>query len=199
MKDKKANRREFLVHTSLLAGGGWLTLNTPLLLAAGHAAEKQRAAGETWMNLTPQEAKTITAVVDQIIPPDDLPGASDAGTVYFIDQALGGFLAGATGMLSEGLADLDRLALESFPDSGGFARLSYDQQTPLLQSIETGPFFNQMIFLTHCGMFAMPSWGGNRELSGWALLGFDNRHAWQPPFGFYDAQAVGAEKSHVDG
>lgn len=199
MKNKKASRREFLLDTSLLAGGGWLTLNTPVLLAAGHAAEKQRAAGGAWVNLTPQEAKTIAAVVDQIIPPDDLPGASDAGVVYFVDQALGGFMAEAAGLLREGLADLDRLALESFQDSRGFAGLSFNQQTPLLQSIETGPFFNQMIFLTHCGMFAMPSWGGNRELSGWALLGFDNRHAWQPPFGYYDAQAVSGEKSHVDG
>jgi len=199
MKNKKASRREFLLHTSLLAGGGWLTLTTPVLLAAGRAAEIQRAAGEAWVNLTPQEAKTIAAVVDQIIPPDDLPGASDAGVVYFVDQALGGFMAEAAGLLREGLADLDRLALESFPDSGGFAGLSFDQQTQQLQSIETGPFFKQMIFLTHCGMFAMPSWGGNRELSGWALLGFDNRHAWQPPFGYYDAQAVSGEKSHVDG
>ena len=199
MNNKKANRREFLLETSLLAGGGWLALNTPVLLAAGHAAEKQHMTGGDWLNITPQEAKTIAAVVDQIIPPDDLPGASDAGVVYFVDQALGGFMAGAAGPLKEGLADLDSLAIESFPDSGGFARLSFDQQTPLLQSIETGAFFSQMIFLTHCGMFALPSWGGNRELSGWALLGFDNRHAWQPPFGYYDAQAASGEKSHVDG
>jgi hypothetical protein len=42
-------------------------------------------------------------------------------------------------------------------------------------------------------MFAMPSWGGNRERAGWALLGFDNRHAWQPPFGYYDALAMAEE------
>ncbi len=52
-----------------------------------------------------------------------------------------------------------------------------------------------MIFLTHCGMFAMPSRGGNRDRSGWALLGFDNQHAWQPPFGYYDALADAGENS----
>jgi hypothetical protein len=41
-------------------------------------------------------------------------------------------------------------------------------------------------------MFALPSWGGNRDLAGWALLGFDSRHAWQPPFGFYDEGRHGA-------
>jgi hypothetical protein len=27
------------------------------------------------------------------------------------------------------------------------------------------------------------------------LLGFDARHAWEPPFGYYDAQAAGKEVS----
>ena len=46
-----------------------------------------------------------------------------------------------------------------------------------------------MRMLTLCGMFALPSWGGNRDEAGWKLLGFEDRHAWQPPFGFYDAEA----------
>jgi hypothetical protein len=95
-------------------------------------------------------------------------------------------MAGQAAMLKAGLADLDRRAREAHGDSTGFTALPFDQQTELLRRVETTPFFNQMIFLTHCGMFAMPSWGGNRDLAGWALLGFDNRHAWQPPFGFYD-------------
>jgi hypothetical protein len=27
---------------------------------------------------------------------------------------------------------------------------------------------------------------------GWKLLGFDHRHVWAPPFGYYDAQAGGS-------
>jgi gluconate 2-dehydrogenase gamma chain len=132
-------------------------------------------------------------VVDQIIPPDDLPGAAEIGVVHFIDQAMGGFAADQAGLLQEGLADLDRRARAAVAGSQGFADLAFDQQTAMLQEIDTTPFFEQMIFLTHCGMFAMPSWGGNRERAGWALLGFDNRHAWQPPFGYYDAQAMAEE------
>ena len=37
-----------------------------------------------------------------------------------------------------------------------------------------------MRMLTLCGMFALPSWGGNRDEAGWKLLGFEDRHAWQP-------------------
>ena len=193
MQKNKNSRRAFLAGAGRLAGGGWLALNTPLLLAAGQAAAEQRAAGGAWIQMTDQQARTCAAVVDQIIPPDDLPGAADAGVVHFIDQALGGFAADQGQLLYDGLADLDRRAGTAHAGSGGFAGLTFAEQTALLQSIDTTPFFNGMIFLTHCGMFAMPSWGGNRDRAGWALLGFDNRHAWQPPFGYYDAQAMAGE------
>ena len=198
MKNQISNRRSFLAETGKLAGGGWLALNTPMLLAAGHAAEEQRKAGQGWANMTPEQALTFAAVVDQIIPPDETPGASEVDVVYFIDGVLDGFMAGKSEMLKQGLKDLDQSAAGTFPGGSGFASLSFDQQTELLQAIDTSPFFNSMIFLTHCGMFAMPSWGGNRKRSGWALLDFDNRHAWQPPFGYYDALADAGEGDHAD-
>lgn len=197
MDKNKNSRRAFLAQAGAVAGSGWLAFNAPLLLAAGRAAEEQRTAGKGWVNMTPRQADTFAAIVDQIIPPDDLPGANDAGVVYFIDQALSGFAAGMGGLLKEGLADLDRRALAAHPGSGGFADLAFEQQTAVLRGADTTPFFNQMIFLTHCGMFAMPTWGGNRDRVGWALIGFDNRHAWQPPFGFYDAEAMAQEGDHV--
>lgn len=194
-REYRTSRRHFLAEAGALAGGGWLAVNTPMLLAAGHAAEEQRAAGRDWRNITPQEALSFAAVVDQIIPPDETPGASDVGVVYFIDNVLGDFMTSSAGMLKQGLSDLDSAAVTTFPGSDGFTGLDFDQQTTLLQTIDTTPFFNTMIFLTHCGMFAMPSWGGNRDRSGWAMLDFDNRHAWQPPFGYYDALAVTGESS----
>jgi hypothetical protein len=42
MNTDKTNRREFLATTGLLAGGSWLALNAPALLAAGHAHHLQR-------------------------------------------------------------------------------------------------------------------------------------------------------------
>lgn len=197
MKNNSNDRRSFLVESGRLAGVGWLALNAPMLLAAGAAADERRAAGADWANMSLREAAAFAAVADQIIPPDHTPGASEIGVVHFIDQALGGFMAGQAAMLKAGLADLDRLAREGHGASDGFAELAFDRQTELLRSVEATPFFNRMIFLTHCGMFAMPSWGGNRELGGWALLGFDSRHAWQSPYGFYDAQAQ--ERNHDNG
>jgi gluconate 2-dehydrogenase gamma chain len=193
MKKKNTSRRAFFAQAGAVAGSSWLALNAPLLLAAGRAAAEQQSGGEGWMNLSPRQARSLAAVVDQIIPPDDLPGAADAGVVYFIDQALSGFAAGMAELLRDGLAELDRQASAARPGSVAFADLPFAEQTIVLQGIDSSPFFNQLIFLTHCGMFAMPSRGGNKDRAGWALIGFDNRHAWQPPFGFYDAEAVAGE------
>jgi gluconate 2-dehydrogenase gamma chain len=146
--------------------------------------------------MSPAEAAGFAAVVDQVIPPDDLPGAADAGVVHFLDRVFGGFMADSAPMLKQGLADLDRRAGLMDGGTQGFAALPFDRQTELLRAVEQTPFFETMIFLTHCGLFAMPHWGGNRDKAGWKLIGFDDRHAWQPPFGHYDAQAAAAGGEH---
>jgi gluconate 2-dehydrogenase gamma chain len=88
--------------------------------------------------------------------------------------------------LREGLAALQAMANKNY-GSARFSALSAEQQDALLLAIETSEFFATMRFLTLAGLFALPDYGGNREHLGWDLLGFDHRHAWQPPFGYYDA------------
>jgi gluconate 2-dehydrogenase gamma chain len=68
-----------------------------------------------------------------------------------------------------------------------FYLLNEEQQDQLLRQIETSEFFNTIRFLTVAGMFSSPEYGGNRDKVGFELLGFTDQHAWQPPFGFYDA------------
>ena len=187
MEQAQSNRRRFIAAALWAGGGSLLALNVPAVLAAGEAAARQLEEGAPLAKLSPAEARTLGAVADQVIPPDDLPGATQAGVVYFIDNVLGGFMAGAAPLLKPGAADLDRTAVESCPACSRFADLPFDEQTALLETSEETPFFTTMITLTHCGLFAAPLWGGNVGKSGWALLGFEDRHAWQPPFGFYDA------------
>ena len=62
------------------------------------------------------------------------------------------------------------------------------QQIQYLEANERDPFFAFLQFLTPLGFFAHPSYRGNRDRLGWQLIGFEHRHAWLPPFGFYDAQ-----------
>jgi len=41
---------------------------------------------------------------------------------------------------------------------------------------------------TILGFFGHPSYGGNRDLAGWKLIGFEDRYQFEPPFGYYDAE-----------
>jgi hypothetical protein len=43
-------------------------------------------------------------------------------------------------------------------------------------------------------MFALPAYGGNASEQGWQLLGFEDTHAFAPPFGHYDRDYPGFAK-----
>lgn len=187
MEKAQSNRRRFIAAALWAGGGSLLALNMPAVLAAGEAAARQLEENAPLARLSPDVARTLAAVADQVVPPDDLPGAAELGVVHFIDNVLGGFMADVDGLLVQGAADLDLAAQEACPDCAGFADLPFEQQTELLEAIEDSPFFNLMITLTHWGLFASPAWGGNLDKGGWALLDFQDRHVWQPPFGYYDA------------
>lgn len=69
-----------------------------------------------------------------------------------------------------------------------FSALGFKQQTEVLRGIDQTPFFGAVRFLTVAGMFANPSYGGNKGEVGWRLIGFNGAHANRPPFGYYDAK-----------
>jgi gluconate 2-dehydrogenase gamma chain len=71
--------------------------------------------------------------------------------------------------------------------SASFSALAPEQQDALLVSIEDTEFFGTMRYMTIAGMFSLPEYGGNRDYAGWNLIGFEHKHVWEPPFGFYDA------------
>lgn len=185
MNDRRASRRSFLASSGVTLGGAWLGLNAPAVLAAAAEAAGRQANGTDWVNLTAGQAEALGAVADQILPPDDTPGAAEMGAVQFMDVALGGFMAGLKPVITEGLGTLDQSARET--GAANFASLPFAAQTEIIAGIESTPFFARVHMLTLLGVFAMPSHGGNVDQSGWKLIGFEPRYAWQPPFGFYDA------------
>ena len=77
------------------------------------------------------------------------------------------------------------------PDAASFASLTSAQQIEYLTSVERTPFFDTTRLLTLLGLFSMPEYGGNRNGVGWKLIGFDDQHAFQPPFGYYDRDYPG--------
>ena len=193
MTSSSESRREFLKTTGSVFGASLMALNLPLVISASRDAHASMESGTGFRNLSSREAAGLKAAVDQIIPADETPGASEIGVVHFIDAALGGFIAEQAPFLREGLEDLDSRSKSMNPTADTFSDLNFEQQKQLLVTIEDTPFFGFLHFLTMCGMFCMPKYGGNQDHEGWKLLGFDHQHAWQPPFGYYDAAAAEGE------
>lgn len=185
----RSSRRDFLKTGGSAMGVSWLAINMPLIVSAGETAAANKTSGAGFINISIEESVELSALVNQIIPPDETPGASETGVVYFIDVALGGFMSAAAPILRQGLEEIRQKTKSAYPDINRFSVLSFGQQTKVLKSIESTPAFEMLHFMTLCGMFCLPSYDGNRENAGWNLIGFDHRHAWQPPFGYYDAAA----------
>ena len=196
MNNPDNSRREF-VKSSL--GIAWLSVNSSLLLAACREAQNGLDSQAAYMNITADQAVELGAVVDQIIPEDETPGASETGVVYFIDAALGGFMASAMPVVKQGLEELRQKSASADGSSRRFSDLPFNKQTEVLRLLEDTPFFGDLQFLTVCGMFSLSLYGGNRDHAGWGLIGFDHQHAWQPPFGFYDAALAGNGDEHGKG
>ena len=155
-----------------------------------HAAE-QGAAGAKLLFLTAAEAADIDAVTAQIVPTDDSPGARDAGVVYFFDRALGSFYTQLANDYRAQLAAFQAAYRERHPAARSFAALTSDEQIHFLRGIDETPFFQTTRLLTLLGMFALPEYGGNRDGVGWKLIGFEDRHVFRPPFGYYDRDYPG--------
>jgi gluconate 2-dehydrogenase gamma chain len=185
-----SSRRDFLRASRQVAGLSLLAAQFPGLLAIAEAAAAAHAGSAPFLLLSTAEAAGLEAIAARIIPTDETPGAREAGVIHFIDQALGASMADSAGDLRAGLASLDALAAGR-ADGASFAALPAAAQDELLRQVETTPFFELMHFLTVAGMFALPSYGGNRDYLGWTLLGLSSSHAWTPPFGHYDAALAG--------
>ena len=193
MTDKLLTRREFLRTTTDNARNSFILLSAPALLTAGHQAHAAMLAGEELKTLTPIEATEFEAIAARIIPTDDTPGAKEAGVIYFMDNVLGDSRAELLPELRAGLSQLQRTADSEFGNPL-FSALTAGQQDSLLQNIEKTSFFRAVRYLAVAGMFSMPSLGGNRDRACWEVMGFEDRHAWVSPYGYYDAQQMDSEK-----
>ena len=152
-----------------------------LILAGCERPAEEGSTASPTESLTANERAGLDAIASRILPSDDgMPGAKEANVIGFLERGLTSFYAFRLPLVRTGLADLEKRA------GGSFAALPPARQDELLHEVEQGEFFQLVRALTLCGMFADPSWGGNREKAGWKLLGFEDRAIWQPPFGSYD-------------
>lgn len=139
-------------------------------------------------------AAEIEAVAAQIIPGDETPGARQAGVVWFIDRALAGYDRYKQDLYRKGLAAAQTKRLDLFPGSTSITSLTAEQQVTLLKSIEKTEFFAQVRAHTILGFLGHPKYGGNRDMAGWKLIGVEHKMQYQPPFGYYDAEAASGDR-----
>jgi len=185
MKDA-FTRRDALRTISAVAGVAALDW-TEVARASHDAHQAAQTAGPIeYTTLSPADAADVEALTSQIVPSDDTPGAREAGVTYFIDRAMGSFFAHWRPGFMAGLAQFQAAVRAAHPQAASFAALAAEQQIAFLHTVDTTPFFEQARLLTMCGMFTNPSYGGNRDKAGWSLLGFEDRHIFEAPFGYYD-------------
>ena len=209
--DASVSRRRFLAQGAGGLSAVWVSAHWPALLAAAtHARQAvQSATPAKFEFFGADEAKEIDAITSRIIPSDETPGAHEAGVVYFIDRCLTTFGVEDQKTYREGLPELQAKVQEMFPGSSKFSALmaeqqdevlhSFDEQTPhgrqrrFRRSPGAQSFFETLRQHTIEGFLIDPDYGGNRDGTGWKVIGRDREHMFQPPFGYYDKGYPGWE------
>jgi gluconate 2-dehydrogenase gamma chain len=192
--DNRLSRRRFLQATSAMTGATFLRLGVPALIAITESACTAKQESAAFVVLTAREAADFAAIAARIIPTTDTPGATEAGVIYFIDNAFAAEMRPQLDAARAGLAAFNAGLANAHPDIDQLASLPEIKQDAYLTKVEDGLFFNMVRQMTIFGMFAMSQYGGNKDDIGWKLLNFDGSHGgWQYPFGHYDAEVHGGD------
>ncbi len=150
--------------------------------AAAAAAVACGSPRSRWRALSENEAATLGAACDRIIPPDRDPGAAEAGVVDFIDRQLATREKRNLGKWQSGVRSLNATARRRHGKT--FTELDTDTRTSLLQAIEQGSvekadwqemeateFFRTLHSYTMMGFYGDPRHGGNKNRVSWRMLG----------------------------
>jgi gluconate 2-dehydrogenase gamma chain len=138
-----------------------------------------------------EHAATVAAFAERLMPgAPGKPGAHDANVLNYIDLALAGAYADQQDFYRRGLAQLDAYCRKTYDQP--FVKLSAAQQDEVIGALEQGKaseftfppaqaFFNTLRAHTMEGMFADPVYGGNKDFSGWKLVGFPGTQLYYTP------------------
>ena len=113
-------------------------------------------AGTNFRYFSDQEARTLEALLEFIIPSDDGPGAREAGVIHYIDRQLMRHFRTHRKTYRDGLAAVARLGGGSYSD--------------LARDPATRPFFDLVVTHAMQGFYADPRHGGNRDFASWRML-----------------------------
>jgi gluconate 2-dehydrogenase gamma chain len=131
------------------------------------------ANGSQWLVLTANQARTLAALCDQIIPADDWPSASQAGVLTFIDRQLTGPYRRHRKAYRQGLEETSRLAQSRIGIE--LASATPAQQLEVVKALEqqNPAFFGMVRQHTMQGYYGSPRHGGNKDAVSYRMLGLD--------------------------
>jgi len=120
--------------------------------------------------LSGEEARTLDAICDQLIPADQDPGAASTGAVVFIDRQLAGPYRRHRRAYREGLARAAEFSRKLFGKP--MEQLTGDQRLAVVDRLEdeARPFFELVLAHTMQGFYGSPRHGGNRDYASWRML-----------------------------
>lgn len=181
------SRRGFLA-TSGSLGALWLLADVADREEAVAHARHQVAAQQPALGFFAREpGMEVEAMVSRIFPADDgTPGAKELGVLYFIDRSLTTWAKDTQKPFTEGLQQLAKDVAKRYAGQTRLAALTPAQQDEVLRSIEKSDFFGMVRFATITGVFSIPTYGGNKDWAGWAMIGQEPAMDFRPPFGWYD-------------
>ena len=129
-------------------------------------------------------SETLRSVVDCLIPPDDFPGAYEAGVCDYLERLLQTDLANQAEFFRAGIEAIEAESFVRFDRP--FANISPAEQRAMLAAIESGAvkaswpippsrFFDMLVNTTAEGYYSEPEQGGNRGAVSWAMTGFGSQ------------------------
>src|SRR5262249_22626839 len=115
---------------------------------------------------------------ERLLPRDQDPGALDANVPVYIDRMLSTpEMQSARDDFLVGTAQLDRRTRKMF--GKGFREIADAERDQVLVAFKNSPpktveakYFELLMVLTLEGFLGDPSYGGNKNRVGWALVGF---------------------------
>ncbi|MGA8086883.1 MAG: gluconate 2-dehydrogenase subunit 3 family protein [Terracidiphilus sp.] len=130
-----------------------------------------RSAGSVWDFLSDSHARVLAALCDQIIPSDDFPSASQAGTVTYIDRQLARHYRRHQNAYRDGLEQADAMSRKRCGLTFAEAPPAQQLQIALALEKENRAFFELVRQHTMEGYYGSPRHGGNRDAASSRMLG----------------------------
>jgi gluconate 2-dehydrogenase gamma chain len=173
MIHQPCSRREFL---RLVTGG------TAAVLISFNTACRNKIS--RWRYLNEEEIALLDAIVEQIIPTDDFPGAKWANVSNFIDKQLNSYYKKHQPAYRESLAAFGKTVMQL--KGKKFEELPFPEQTAILEKMEKSEFpgdywkehspsgfFDMVRQHSMQGFYGSPVHGGNRDYISYRMLGLD--------------------------